>query len=571
MAEQQEPVNKKQKSRRSKIWTHFTDNVDDEVAECNYCGKAFSQKVDKNGRNPGTNSMKYHLEKEHSTSDEVKGTLKEMSESKKAAPTTNRQNIQLIMRAQGAKPMPQDCPESIRIHRSIMEMLAFHYRPFSFVEDACFLMTLSLLNVSFQIYGADHFRTVILNDVYNWAVFTIMAEIKCQASLHFTSDLWKCKLSGFQYISLTIHWCDVKSFKMRHFCLGTIRVEGRAVNENVFILWVNLWLKWDILTLKDNAEELQLCMNKGKPRSEFVTYRKESLSGWKRIKSVVCDGGSNLAKARKRFPPLLEQFSLGCLNHLVDNITDSACSEILSVDNAVTNCKECVEYVKRSPPIQEKLYAIQTDLGLPHLKLQQHTPIRWDSKFTMMNRCQTLKPALLELYTDSEYMGTTITGSDWQVIPKALIVLKGPKVFNKCLQSEREVCSRGVFLMQALKIAVESAPVTGLNNLKTKLIRKLTVGLQEHLDEYSSVVACYLNINFKSTILDPELLENLKKYLLEDMIDVASTLPQYRNLGAPTRPTQAVQPSTQEFQQSQVASIFSSIRARIPNATQPSQ
>ena len=70
--------------------------------------------------------------------------------------------------------MPRDGAESIRIHRSIMEMLAFHYRPFSFVEDVCFLMTLSLLNASFVIHGADHFRTVILNDVYEWSVFTIM-------------------------------------------------------------------------------------------------------------------------------------------------------------------------------------------------------------------------------------------------------------------------------------------------------------------------------------------------------------------------------------------------------------
>ena len=49
------------------------------------------------------------------------------------------------------------------------------------------------------------------------------------------------------------------------------------------------------------------------------------------------------------------------------------------------------------------------------------------------------------------------------------------------------------------------------------------------------------------TILDPELLDNLKKYLLEDMVDVASKLPRYRILGASTRPTQAVQQSTQEF------------------------
>jgi len=231
MAEDTEPVTKKQKSRRSKVWAFFTDNLEDEVAECNLCGKCFSQKEDKNGKNPGTNSMKYHLEKEHINREEVLQTLKEINQSKIDAPQTNKQNIKLIMRAQGAKAMPQDCPESIRTHRSIMQMLVFHYRPFSFVEDACFLMTLSLLNVSFQIYGADHFRTVILNDVYNWAVYTIMSELKYQPSLHFTSDLWKCKMSGFQYISLTVHWCDVKTFHMRHFCQKVEQTSSQANNS----------------------------------------------------------------------------------------------------------------------------------------------------------------------------------------------------------------------------------------------------------------------------------------------------------------------------------------------------
>ena len=81
--------------------------------------------------------------------------------------------------------------------------------------------------------------------------------------------------------------------------------------------------------------------------------------------------------------------------------------------------------------------------------------------------------------------------------------------------------------MQALKISVENAPVTGLNNLKGKLMRKLFVGLTEHLEEYCIVAACYLNINFKNAIIDPELLPNLKHYLLEDMLQVAKKLPQY--------------------------------------------
>ena len=52
----------------------------------------------------------------------------------------------------------------------------------------------------------------------------------------------------------------------------------------------------------------------------------------------------------------------------------------------------------------------------------------------MMNRYQTLKPALLKLYTDPEYQGAQIQGADWQVIPKALVVLKGPQNIEKNLR-----------------------------------------------------------------------------------------------------------------------------------------
>ena len=112
---------------------------------------------------------------------------------------------------------------------------------------------------------------------------------------------------------------------MQYFCLGTIRVQGRAVNENVFILWVNLWRKWDILKLVHNKPEITLSMNDNKPREEFITYNKNDLKGWVKIRSVVCDGGSNLINAIERFPPLLEQYSLGCVNHAVNNATDAAC------------------------------------------------------------------------------------------------------------------------------------------------------------------------------------------------------------------------------------------------------
>ena len=132
--------------------------------------------------------------------------------------------------------------------------------------------------------------------------------------------------------------------------------------------------------------------------------------------------------------------------------------------------------------------------------------------------------------------------------------------------------------MQALKISVENAPVTGLNNLKGKLTCKLFVGLTEHLEEYCIVAACYLNINFKNTIIiDPELALTVTKLETIPVGRHASgrqetaSIRMYRNLGSSTQPTQPANQQTTDIQQSQVASMVSSIRVRIPNATQPTQ
>ena len=56
--------------------------------------------------------------------------------------------------------------------------------------------------------------------------------------------------------------------------------------------------------------------------------------------------------------------------------------------------------------------------GQPY-KLKQHTKVRWDSEFDLLDRCDMMKATLLELYQDPEYEGQRIMAIDWNTTPKA--------------------------------------------------------------------------------------------------------------------------------------------------------
>ena len=47
----------------------------------------------------------------------------------------SRETVAAMMKEQGKQPMPMNGAQSIRIHRSILEMMAMHNRPYTIVED----------------------------------------------------------------------------------------------------------------------------------------------------------------------------------------------------------------------------------------------------------------------------------------------------------------------------------------------------------------------------------------------------------------------------------------------------
>ena len=84
------------------------------------------------------------------------------------------------------------------------------------------------------------------------------------------------------------------------------------------------------------------------------------------------------------------------------------------------------------------------------------------------------------------------------------------------------MASKCMFLIRRLFLDLEGPSIVNMGLFKTELLQRL----HEELDCFGRfhpfIMACYLNINFMSPILNPKMLHNLKMYLVEDMVDVAS-------------------------------------------------
>ena len=154
-------------------------------------------------------------------------------------------------------------------------------------------------------------------------------------------------------------------------------------------------------------------------RTMLLTIATSLLVG-KKIRGMCCDGGSNLWVALQRCPKPVLDNSRRCVGHLLQGVGKAVWNTVVSVKNCIANAKGCAEYIKRSAPMRQKLDQIQIHQGSHPYKLKQHTKVRWDSEFDLLDHCNLMKAALLELYQDPEYEGQRIMANDWNTVPKAL-------------------------------------------------------------------------------------------------------------------------------------------------------
>lgn len=143
---------------------------------------------------------------------------------------------------------------------------------------------------------------------------------------------------------------------------------------------------------------------------------------WKienKVVSIVTDNAANIVSAVRyggwqHFP---------CFAHTINLIVHNG---LKTIKETVDKIKRVVEFFKRSSQALVKLRNIKKQMGLPHLKLKQDVPTRWNSTFYMLTRIHKIKGAVASTLTLLS-QDNTLTHRDWLIVEKASAVLS---VFN---------------------------------------------------------------------------------------------------------------------------------------------
>ena len=346
-------------------------------------------------------------------------------------------------------PLATNSAKVTAINRGLLEMMAVHNRPFRIVEDCMMLFVFHSLCSGFICPGVDFFRTTQLDECVFWATQTIIGEISKQPFLHVTSDIWTCKYTGTSMLSLTLHWFCIRLWKFTKVVVCNIPLKGRHVNENIMIGWVNGLLHWKVLKPIGRPRLLDIDVNADREEGDYVTYDPSEFSGWDRL-SFCTDEGPNMVAAMRRLPDECKNNS-NCVMHRCQLAVKGSCSAIVGIKNVILAGKAVVAYIKHSPPVQSALHSLQKEAGVlkPH-KVKQEMPVRWDTKYDMLNSLLKLKQFLISLFELTIYQGPTISTRQWNTIQSVVKMLFPCKIFMKRGQSGGEMASKCIFLIRRL-------------------------------------------------------------------------------------------------------------------------
>ena len=109
----------------------------------------------------GYGTLYSHLQRVHSDVSEVSDLLQDRSKMKEAQIPTSKQTITQILKAKGSNPLPKDGAESVRLHPTILEMIALHNLAFTILEDVGMIFVFLLLYVMVLITFQPSFYKIV--------------------------------------------------------------------------------------------------------------------------------------------------------------------------------------------------------------------------------------------------------------------------------------------------------------------------------------------------------------------------------------------------------------------------
>ncbi|XP_045477878.1 E3 SUMO-protein ligase ZBED1-like [Harmonia axyridis] len=237
-----------------------------------------------------------------------------------------------------------------------------------------------------------------------------------------TTDDWT-SLNDVSYIALNAHFID-KDTALKYFLLGCTEFHERHTAENVSNLF-NETIHWGIAN---------------------------------KITEIITDNAANIVAAVhsttwRHFPCFAHTLNL-TVQHSLDAINEQ-----------LDKVKAIVQYFKHSSSSCIRLTAIQKQMNLPILELNQSVVTRWNSTYGMPDRLLKIKDAVVSALAIEKPRLNNLTLYEWTLLEKCVEILKIFYEVTVDMSTEKSVSiSKVMVLVKIMKTQVERAISQSIEN-----------------------------------------------------------------------------------------------------------
>ena len=372
----------------SACWEFFTlESPSSTTAKCKICSKDVPRGGSKVGKFNTSNLIK-HLQNNHKTEHAV---YLENSKKKKEPPPPEllQQNVDELFKRR--EKYDKDHPKAKAVTETITEMVVLDDQPFQVVENIGFRRVCKALDPRYSLPTRQSIADTGLPELHTKVSQYVTDQLSSVPAISFTTDIWSSSVNQLSMISLTAHWVDASesTFALKSVVLHSSEFPGKHSGETIARKMEDMLETWNI----DKAK----------------------------VHVVLRDNASNMKKAME----VMEVASLGCFAHSLNLVVNEGLLSQRSVKDALAIARDIIRHFKKSPAATSRLAAIQTDLNMPHKRLQQDVKTRWNSTFYMIESILEQKRAISAYVADHDDLPGTLTFYQWTLLEKTKLVL-GP-------------------------------------------------------------------------------------------------------------------------------------------------
>ena len=225
-------------TKRSAVWEHFDINPCDEShATCKHCGSS----VSRGAASWSTSTLMKHISRCHPCID----TSKKLNSDADSPGISSPRQQEIKCAFDRSRAWEFNDQRSLRLHRSVAEMIALDDQPFSVVQNEGFRRLMHLAEPRYTLPSDSYLRQTAIPNLHKHLrekVAEIMTDVKF---VSFTTDTWTTSMSSESLISLTGHWVDY-DWMRRSAVLQTSHMPGSHTAANITKKFDEMLTSWSL-------------------------------------------------------------------------------------------------------------------------------------------------------------------------------------------------------------------------------------------------------------------------------------------------------------------------------------